>query len=425
MSANSSQPVPEATRAAGLARLQAFVPHSGRAYATQRNFDRGAGAHSGVSLLSPYLRHRLLREDEVTTAVLSRYSLSTAEKFIQEVFWRSYFKGWLERRPSIWQAYRREVDTQIARLDADDSLRGAYDRAVKGETGIGCFDAWAAELIETGYLHNHARMWFASIWIFTLDLPWALGADFFLRHLLDGDPASNTLGWRWVGGRHTRGKAYAARASNIAKFTENRFDPSGQINETAIAPDEPAFPAPLPVPESGHPVAGERTGLLITEDDLHPESLLPDNLEIVAVATLQATAERSPLFVAEHVHAFTHAAIADAARRNAVKDHAATTIEPGEAGDALVNWAQGHGITQIVTPYTPVGPGQEALDAAEPSLKAAGISLVRQLRPYDQACWPFCTAGFFKVKKAIPDLIEILALRPERQPTLPLGASTE
>jgi deoxyribodipyrimidine photo-lyase len=64
------------------------------------------------------------------------------------------------------------------------------------------------ELVETGYLHNHARMWFASIWIFTLRLPWELGADFFLRHLLDGDAASNTLSWRWVAGLHTKGKHY-------------------------------------------------------------------------------------------------------------------------------------------------------------------------------------------------------------------------
>ena len=60
-------------------------------------------------------------------------------------------------------------------------------------TGIEGFDDWARELVDTGYMHNHARMWFASIWIFTLRLPWALGADFFLRHLLDADAASNTL----------------------------------------------------------------------------------------------------------------------------------------------------------------------------------------------------------------------------------------
>ncbi len=83
-------------------------------------------------------------------------------------------------------------------LAASSGLRRAYERAVEGRTGIDGFDDWARQLVETGWLHNHTRMWFASIWIFTLRLPWALGAAFFLRHLLDGDPASNTLSWRWV-----------------------------------------------------------------------------------------------------------------------------------------------------------------------------------------------------------------------------------
>jgi deoxyribodipyrimidine photo-lyase len=72
--------------------------------------------------------------------------------------------------------------------------------ATFGRTGIACFDQWTGELLETGYLHNHARVWFSSIWIFTLRLPWKLGADFFIRFLNDGDSASNTLSWRWVAG---------------------------------------------------------------------------------------------------------------------------------------------------------------------------------------------------------------------------------
>ena len=86
-------------------------------------------------------------------------------------------------------------------------LRRAFEGAVTGSTGIDGFDDWARELTHTGWLHNHARMWFAFIWIFTLELPWALGADFFLRHLVDGDPASNTLSWRWVAGLYTRAKS--------------------------------------------------------------------------------------------------------------------------------------------------------------------------------------------------------------------------
>ncbi|MCK7502530.1 MAG: hypothetical protein MZW92_81430 [Comamonadaceae bacterium] len=87
----------------------------------------------------------------------------------------------------------------------------------------GVFRCLGARTPRRRLLHNHARLWFASLWIFTLELPWALGADFFLRHLLDGDPASNTLSWRWVVGLQTPGKIYLARADNIARFTAGRF----------------------------------------------------------------------------------------------------------------------------------------------------------------------------------------------------------
>ncbi len=114
--------------------------------------------------------------------------------------------------------------------------RFLWIRQLSGSTGIDCFDHWAQELADTGYLHNHARMWFASIWIFTLELPWQLGADFFLTRLLDADPAANTLSWRWVAGLHTPGKHYLARASNIEKFTLGRFNPHRPAQRIRKAP---------------------------------------------------------------------------------------------------------------------------------------------------------------------------------------------
>ncbi len=188
----------EPTYTAALNRLNAFLPKAAYDYASQRNYDRPG--HPNVSALSPYLRHRIITEEEVLRATLARYSAKAAEKFIQEVYWRTYWKGWLEMRPSVWARYRADLKAALNRVQTESGLRAEWDAACRGETGIDCFDHWAQELVQTGYLHNHARMWFASIWIFTLRLPWVLGADFFLRHLLDGDPASNTLSWRWVGG---------------------------------------------------------------------------------------------------------------------------------------------------------------------------------------------------------------------------------
>ena len=145
----------------------------------------------------PYVRRRLITEQEVVTEVLKQHSAGAAEKFIQEVFWRSYWKGWLELRPTVWHGYQTGLRWALNAVQTQDGLERNWRSACTGNTGIDCFDAWAEELTSTGYLHNHARMWFASIWIFTLRLPWELGADFFLRNLLDGDPASNT--WDGVG----------------------------------------------------------------------------------------------------------------------------------------------------------------------------------------------------------------------------------
>ena len=81
----------------------------GRDYASRRNFDLGAGKHTHVSCLSPYLRHRIITEKEVLKATLGRHSLQASEKFVQEVFWRTYWKGWLEMRPQIWRDYQHGV----------------------------------------------------------------------------------------------------------------------------------------------------------------------------------------------------------------------------------------------------------------------------------------------------------------------------
>ena len=191
---------------AALARLARFVPHAGRDYASRRNLDLGPGRHSHVSTLSPYIRQRMVTEAEVLQAVLARHGPQAAAKFVQEVFWRSSWKGWLEMRPAVWTQHVAERQTAWNAVQTQAGLRRSWEDACQGRTGIDAFDHWAGELTQTGYLHDHARMGFASIWIFTLRLLWALGADFFLRHLLDGDPASNTLGWRWVAGLQTRGK---------------------------------------------------------------------------------------------------------------------------------------------------------------------------------------------------------------------------
>ncbi|MEI4233284.1 FAD-binding domain-containing protein [Roseovarius sp. D22-M7] len=395
----------QATRAAGEDRLRDFTARMGTRYAKGRNFDRGPGAHRDVSQLSPYIRRRLVVERDAVAAALGAHGHDGAEKFVQEVIWRGYFKGWLERRPQVWDSYRDGLIRDLATLDTDRRLRRDVENAETGQTGIGCVDAWAQELIETGYLHNHARMWFASIWIFTLELPWRVGADFFYRHLLDGDPASNTLGWRWVAGLHTRGKPYKAQAWNIARFTGQRFAPRTQDlaeDVRGLEAEEPeGLPDVLPLREPRAPDPHLPTALLLTEEDCRPEDFDLGTLDIRAVATLRASHLRSPREVSAEVTGFEGGALADAARRIRRE---ASELRAGVPGD-LATWAARAGAAQIVTPYVPTGPLRDWLNEAETALHAQGIALCELRRDWDALIWPHATAGFFKVKKKIPQIL--------------------
>ncbi len=402
--------IAESNRVAGLRRLQSFASDAGSRYTKSRNFDFGPERHGNVSMLSPYVRHRLVLEREVVEKVLERHAFSNAEKFIQEVFWRTYFKGWLEHRPRVWADYRDEVSRLIRDLESNSHLAERYINAVGGNTGIECFDAWVSELLSTGYLHNHARMWFASIWVFTLDLPWQLGADFFYRHLVDGDPASNTLSWRWVCGLHTQGKTYLARASNIAKFTDNRFNPEGQLATTAPSLVETTVHSVQPLRDAQTLPPGESFGLLVTEEDGCPQSLLEGQAP-AAILGVVAPESRSPLPIGGKAEDFVLGAVRDAVERTGSsfgvdRDMLVSEDWSGE----LVEWANRFRLTTIATPYAPVGPTAELLAKAGKELDRHGIRLLQLRRAYDETAWPHAQRGFFKLKQEIPAILERLGV---------------
>ncbi|MEQ8403892.1 MAG: FAD-binding domain-containing protein [Oceanicaulis sp.] len=402
--------LPDPSRRAALDRLGAFTPDMARRYATKRNFDFGPEDRSNVSGLSPHVRHRLVLERELVEAALGAHGLEAAEIFIQEACWRTYWKGWLEQRPSVWADYRSEVRRDLDALDKHGDLRSRYAQAIAGETGLACFDAWARELVDFGYLHNHARMWFASIWVYTLQLPWAMGADLFYRHLMDGDAASNTLGWRWVCGLQTPGKTYLARASNINTYTGGRFD----VRDGALAGEAPALEPDLAHPDPAPLQPGQRADpqtpalILVHDEDGHAESWGVDGLDVRGVAALGATAQRSPLAVGARAREFTRHALADACARAAAHFNAPDfpVCEPG----ALIDRAREAGARQIVTQRPQIGPLAERLDGARPHLEDAGISLICLRRDWDRAFHPRADKGFFKLKKKIPPILKELGL---------------
>ncbi len=408
-----------ASRSEGLRKLEDFIPRAGRAYQATRNIDHGVGKHANVSNLSPYIRHRLISEEEVLTAVLAEHSENDAFKFVQEVFWRSYWKGWLEHRGMLWPEYQKDLPWNIANLQQNKKRWAAYEQAIAGNTDITPFNDWVKELTTTGYLHNHARMWFASVWIFTLHLPWELGADFFLRNLLDGDAASNTLAWRWVAGLHTKNKTYLATASNIRKCSGERLtDPCDHslglkhLATTTQPQQENLSPGALqntpidwPKPISCLLDPNAVSAVLLSDDDLGTD--LP--FQPSAIAALSAS-PRSPIApTSELVRQFSADAIEDTLRRVA-EASSAQVAKQTMSEEQIVLWAVEQKIEQLFHPYAPSGPTQMRLRNLAPKLAARGIRLSAFMRDYDRLVWPHASKGFFHMGKQIPNFLSVMEL---------------
>ena len=425
---DSSQPAwpPQASRAQGLEQLEAFISKAGRAYQTHRNTDLGPGRHGHVSLLSPYLRHRLIDETEVLSQVLAEHSQSEAFKFVQEVFWRSYWKGWLEQRSLLWPEYQQQLPGILQRQTQNRRQSDDYNAAVNGATHIPLFNEWCEELVRTGYLHNHARMWFASIWIFTLKLPWQLGADFFVRHLMDGDPASNTLGWRWVAGLHTAGKSYLATAKNIKtcaqarlagrsdqelglnKLATSTFNLPELLSAKALQKTEIRWPAPETADPAGYQANHGRTALLLTEEDLTWMPSQPPQ-GIVALSASPRSVIASCSDVVRH---FTESAIHDGLQRF-TGHYASLGLPCAESAlddEALVRWLVEQRMDAVVCAYAPMGPTRLRLRALRGQLACKGISMRMQMRDYDRLVWPHASRGFFQLGKRIPEFLDIMRL---------------
>ncbi len=394
------------SRAEALRKLSEFVPKAGSDYAKHRNYDRGLGAHRDVSTLSPFVRRRSVAEAEVLRAVLTHHSLKSAEKFVEEVFWRTYWKGWLEMRPFVWAAYQSDLAQLSNQIATQSGLRQRWEDACLAKTGIDCFDAWADELVETGYLHNHARMWFASIWIFTLNLPWQLGADFFLRHLLDGDPASNTLCWRWVAGLQTCGKSYLARADNIEKFTDGRFHPVGLAKDAPALSENAQYTRQFPPIQK--PFDPSLPSLiLLHEEDMQLHEIVATFDHSVGSARISRVYRLSPFEISENVTNFVEDLAQDSVTR--WQDRIGPVHFTNKVADIL-DLAKNLSAKQIVTPYPPCGPVHSFLRKLTKDAGKLGIDVVPYLCEYDRTCWPHATDGFFRFKEHIRDLLKRLSL---------------
>ncbi len=372
----------EASRAKALNQLNNFVENNLGEYSKLRNFDFGPEKRSNISCLSPYITHGIINEQEVIQKALSKFSFSKNEKFIQEVLWRTYWKGWLELRPNVWTDYLIELN-QIKNEFKDNK---DFIAAIEGNTKVDCFNEWVKELKENNYLHNHTRMWFASIWIFTLELPWQLGAEFFMQHLYDGDAASNTLGWRWVAGVQTQGKHYLASEWNIKKFTNNRFQ-NIKLNENA-PPKVSEKSYQIIKQDFNNPQKIENKNLLIFENNLSFEITDFKENNFKKIYLVSNKNENRTIKLSEKLVKFKSHLIENQEQRLKNQSIDCQIIDISE----LKNIENYYGL------YPTVG---ENLDF----FNSNNLKIDFLYRNLDQLAWQYCNKGFFNFKNYIPKIV--------------------
>ena len=375
----------EASRAKALDKLNNFVENNLSEYSKLRNFDYGPDNRSNISCLSPYITHGIINEKEVIKKSLDKFSFAKNEKFIQEVLWRTYWKGWLELRPSVWTDFLIE----LKKIKEDFQNNQNYKNAIEGKTNVECFNYWVNELKENNYLHNHTRMWFASIWIFTLNLPWQLGAEFFMQHLYDGDAASNTLGWRWVAGVQTQGKHYLASEWNIKKFTNNRFS-NIKLNENA-PPKISEKKYSILKQDFTNPENIDQNNLIIFENNLCFETSDFQNNKFKKFYIISNKNENRCIKLSEKVLKFKSSLIQDQEQRFKNQSIDCEVIDISEIKK----------IEKAVGLYPTIG---ENLDY----LNSNTFKINFLYRELDQNSWQYCNKGFFNFKNYIPKIISTL-----------------
>ena len=349
-------------------------------YSKKRNFDFGP-PHKNVSKLSPYIKTRFISEEEVLKIATSNNDIKNIEKFIEEIFWGTYWRGWLESHPWIYDEY----------------LNSSKHQSLPKKTGIKCFDNWKEELIDTGYLHNHSRMWFASIWIFTLGYSWQSGAKFFRNNLLDFCPASNTLGWRWVAGLQTINKPYLAMSDNINYFTNGRFNPIGQLNEKVnlnYNEQNSSHVLPFIEPEKFEFKNFDNVGIILNRNDLSLNQIF-ENKKIAYQCCVYTTEHENKL-----VNEFNKNIIQDITKNN-------KNFEIIENFNQIFDWLANKKIKILILPYETVGNKIFNVEKFKRKLRQFNIEYKFFLRDWDRNAFPYASKGFFKFKKNIPNLINL------------------
>ncbi|HEY1047320.1 MAG TPA: FAD-binding domain-containing protein, partial [Bacteroidia bacterium] len=175
-------------------------------YGKNRNYLDGA-----VTYLSPYISRGVISTKQVFESILNKgFKLYEIEKFVQELAWRDYWQ-------QIWKHRGADINNDFRNKQEKVSKEGIPINITNGNTGIAAIDKGIHQLYETGYMHNHLRMYLASTACNVAECHWKLPAQWMYYHLLDADWASNALSWQWVCGANAH-KLYYANQENINRF---------------------------------------------------------------------------------------------------------------------------------------------------------------------------------------------------------------
>ena len=222
------------TREKTLSFFENFNP---RLYAKTRNYLDGH-----ISRLSIAIKHGIVINKEVFLLNKQKYSYIESEKFIQELAWRDFWRSYAYHNPDHLWLDVEEYKTGFHAYDYSDELPKDI---ILGQTPSIVINHFIQELVQTGFLHNHARMYLASYIVHFRRIKWQTGARFFLKHLLDGDLASNNFSWQWVASTFA-GKPYIFNLENVIKYCgkKMKIDPSQnkEIDGSYEAISERLFP---------------------------------------------------------------------------------------------------------------------------------------------------------------------------------------
>jgi len=368
------------SREKALESLDIFINKDIVNYSSKRNYDFGPLEKKNVSCLSPYISHRLINEYEISKKVLSKHPYQKVEKYIQEIYWRIYWKGWLELRPKVWNDFIEDLNT----IEENEN----YYLAINGKTKIECFNDWVKEIKEYNYLHNHTRMWFASIWIFTLGLPWQKGAEFFMKHLFDGDAASNTLSWKWVAGLQTKGKHYLAQSWNINKFLNKQYKNIDLIENALPLIDNREYKiSPIEIQKNN----SRNDYLIVFENDLSVENLKIKDYKKIFFVLL----ENKSRFLKLDSKVLNY-------KKNIMKDQ----LNKNDNNFELVNENNTEKLLENLKNFDIVYPSiGENMSFLKKMIKEKKLIINFITREEDIYCWNFSNKGYFNFKSNLPKIL--------------------